>query len=508
MSASAPGSSGAIVMTRRPSSSGAIASAPSCVGRPQHRRVVGALARRGEERPLEVEPQRLARRRRARPGSTARTRSANRGSSASGRDGAVGRNEVTPWRSSARAMPDRASASPVASWPPQPWTWTSMKPGATMGPPRLGLVGLDGRDPAVLDRDPARHDRRRAGRGGRRRRSVVIARPRRADPRRRPRTARRARSGPPDSGSRSPRARRPRSSEITRRSTSSGSPRRIPSRRASSCVAAAAVMVAVPRRRWWPARASASWSDPCSRSALSTITAVRRRRRAVSTAIGSPSAQADPAHDDDRLGRDDPERGGLVGASTVGSRGRAPRRRRPAPALHLVGERHQPVGATVGRRLPDEAAAARDPDDQPLVGEPLHRVAGGHPADPELVAQLGVGGQRVAGRHVVDALAQGALDAPPLRDGGRGGHAGRRRLDAPSAARSAPWTAAPIAPGPDPELGRDQRHRRRATSSSRAARAPRGSARTAGRRPPRRRRRSRPGPGEITVIMLAIPMPR
>ena len=63
-------------------------------------------------------------------GIQARTRSANRGSSSIGIVGAVGRNEVTPRRSSARAIPDRASASPSASWPPQPWTWTSTKPGA------------------------------------------------------------------------------------------------------------------------------------------------------------------------------------------------------------------------------------------------------------------------------------------------------------------------------------------------------------------------------------------
>ncbi len=40
---------------------------------------------------------------------------------------------MTPRRSSARAIPSRAAVSPIAEWPPQPWTWRSTNPGATNG---------------------------------------------------------------------------------------------------------------------------------------------------------------------------------------------------------------------------------------------------------------------------------------------------------------------------------------------------------------------------------------
>ena len=93
-------------------------------------RVVGPASGRGEERALEIEPERLGAVGRARPAASARTRSAKAASSPSGAVTAVGRNEVTPRRSSRRAIPSSAARSPMASWPPQPWTWTSTNPGA------------------------------------------------------------------------------------------------------------------------------------------------------------------------------------------------------------------------------------------------------------------------------------------------------------------------------------------------------------------------------------------
>ena len=102
----------------------------------------------------------------------------------------------------------------------------------------------------------------------------------------------------------------------------------------------------------------------------------------------------------------------------------------------------------MGRQLGDEAAASRDPDDQALVGQALHRVACGHPADPELLAQRRVRRQRVARLQVVDPLAQRALDPAPSGDDGCGTH--DDAAPAAAAARSAPWTAAPIAPAQIP----------------------------------------------------------
>ena len=133
ISSSAPDSSGAIVITRSPSRAASMIAGSSSAG---VRRRAGSWA------PLRAGamngPSRL------KPSGSAppvgawriheRTRSAKRGISASGSVGAVGRNDVTPCLSSTWAIPVSASASPVASWPPQPWQWTSMNPGATNGP--------------------------------------------------------------------------------------------------------------------------------------------------------------------------------------------------------------------------------------------------------------------------------------------------------------------------------------------------------------------------------------
>ena len=140
MSASAPGSSGAMVMTRSPSSNGA-----SCAGSTPS----GARRWRGSWAPLRASamngPSRL-KPSGAAPSSGAsgrhvRTLSAKRASTSSGALTAVGRKDVTPCRSSARAMPSRAALPPIASWPPQPCTWTSTNPGAMNGPSAAAASG-------------------------------------------------------------------------------------------------------------------------------------------------------------------------------------------------------------------------------------------------------------------------------------------------------------------------------------------------------------------------------
>ena len=105
------------------------------------------------------------------------------------------------------------------------------------------------------------------------------------------RTTRRARSGRPDSAIPVASMRRPSSSRITRRSTSSGSPRRMSSSRASSAVALAAPTVPVPRRRLIPPAWIAAWSEPASRSAASTEGPQAWTRTADSRAIGWLSAR-------------------------------------------------------------------------------------------------------------------------------------------------------------------------------------------------------------------------
>ena len=132
MRSAAPGSSGAMVSSRRPSTRGSSAARGTSAGT---RRWVSSCAPRlavARNGPSRLNPRGSA------PSAGAfgiqpRTPSAKAARSGSGAVTAVGRNEVTPRRSSARAMPSRAARSPIASWPPQPWTWTSTNPGATTG---------------------------------------------------------------------------------------------------------------------------------------------------------------------------------------------------------------------------------------------------------------------------------------------------------------------------------------------------------------------------------------
>ena len=172
-------------------------------------RVVGARLRVGEERALEVEPERL-RAVRGRAGIQLADPSAKPARSASGAVTPVGRNDVTPWRERVpRAIPSSARGRPSRRARRQPWTWTSTKPGVMNGAlvGRLDAgVGLDGGDHAILDLDRARHHRIVEDEAADDR--VIAPRPasRESDrpvPRRR--TGRRARTDRLDTGTRSPR---------------------------------------------------------------------------------------------------------------------------------------------------------------------------------------------------------------------------------------------------------------------------------------------------------------
>jgi hypothetical protein len=68
------------------------------------------------------------------------------------------------------------------------------------------------------------------------------------------------------------------------------------------------------------------------------------------------------------------------------------------------------VTLTDGGLAGDERAAARHPRDQPLVDQAHDRMAGGHPADLELLAQLSVRRELFTRLHPRDAFAQRAFD--------------------------------------------------------------------------------------------------
>ena len=166
--------------------------------------------------------------------------------------------------------------------------------------------------------------------------------------------------------------------------------------------------------------------------------------------------QAQPTQVDDRLARRDTEAGGLAGASTGGSTRVSSRElgTRPARRISWVN-----VISRFARRWAGgcrhEAAAARLAPDQAVLGQPLHGVPGGHPADAELGAQLGVRGQARAGPQGRDPLAQGLLDLAVVRLVAGLGHCvphlfGRGGAGPSPRPASAPWIAAPIAPAQVP----------------------------------------------------------
>src|SRR5258706_9638245 len=97
----------------------------------------------------------------------------------------------------------------------------------------------------------------------------------------------------------------------------------------------------------------------------------------------------------------------------------------------------------MGRWLGDEAAPPWLSPDEPVDGEPLHRVARRHPADAELAAQLRVGWQPLARAQHRDPLAQGLLDLAVVwllsRLRHRAPTGDRLRAASRSSADSAPW---------------------------------------------------------------------
>ena len=81
----------------------------------------------------------------------------------------------------------------------------------------------------------------------------------------------------------------------------------------------------------------------------------------------------------------------------------------PRRAISSVNDEEHAWSA-VQRARGDERAPPPLALDQPGVRQLLDRLAHRHPADPEAVAELGLGEQGVAGRGVVDQLAQVCLD--------------------------------------------------------------------------------------------------
>ena len=217
---------------------------------------------------------------------------------------------------------------------------------------------------------------------------------------------------------------------------------------------------------------------------------------------------------DDRLAGRDAEAGCLGCRGRTDDAGQHARARDAPGPEHLVGEGHQPVGAAMRRRLGDEAAAPRFAGDQAVLGQPVHGVPGGHPADPELGAQLGVRRQPLAGPQGRDPLAQRLLDLAVLRLVGRARSWCRR----PVTDRSREPTVAPRRPRRRGSRRRSPRPRSRARRSRSRRRRARwsgpdgatssriGSSRSspAAETPPPMTTRS----GEMTVIMLPMPMPR
>ena len=244
-----------------------------------------------------------------------------------------------------------------------------------------------------------------------------------------------------------------------------------------------------------PARPSVSWREPRARSAVITASAHEPRSTVDSIASGSSSAQRR------RRRWTTGWRGGisrLAASAVVDGRidpGEHPRARHAAAPEHLLGERHQPVGAAMSRRSGDEAAATRLARDEPVRGQSLHGVPCRHPADPELGAQLGVGRQALAGAEGRDPLAERLLDLAVLGLVGGLGH-GRPptvwrpripRRSRPSRPPLRGWR--PRSPRPTCRARRSRPRPRPATSCARGRASPPGSGRAGGRRPPRCRRR-------------------
>ena len=182
-----------------------------------------------------------------------------------------------------------------------------------------------------------------------------------------------------------------------------------------------------------------------------TTSAVRRTRTACLDRDRQVIGQAQAPDQHDRVPGADRQgaRLGVRGGTDLPRE--QPRAGRSALAPHLVGERHQAIGEAVRGRHGHERPAPGDPLHQAVVGEALHRVAGRHPADAELPAQVAVRRQALAGAQRGHALAQRELDLAVVREPLARMASRRRRLF--RAVDGGPDRA-----GPGAELRRYERH--------------------------------------------------
>ena len=337
------------------------------------------------------------------------------------------------------------------------------------------LVGLDRRDPAVLDRDPAGDDAVGQHQAARRRPRTSRLAPVLPAWRPRPRTARRARTGRRDSGSRSPRGggRGRRRSRAARRaagrrggSRAGARPRASRPRRRSSRSRAAGGG----RRGRGPraaTRARGRRPSPRPRSGAAASRSPRRSARRRRTARGARRPRA-------RTGRcpaPPPRR-----PSRVGSRGRGPARSARGP-----GAPSRARTSSAGRRGGGPAARRRS-----------CRVPGSRTIKPSSASRC------IALRAVIRLTPNSSHSAVSDGSGSPGSSSWIRSRSVRSIRRHRGTTGAgthdgdrrrrpagrplravdrrPDRAGPDPELRRRPARRRRATSSGPAPQARRGSA--------------------------------
>ena len=136
MSSSPPGSSGATVVDAETVEERLRARGRHVTPGADEARVVGALLGLGDEGALDVEAQRLGAVT-GRDGHPRAYRLRERDQVGQRRGHAGGQERGDATRNRAAAMPSRAPGPPIASYPPQPWTWTSTKPGAMTDRPRV-----------------------------------------------------------------------------------------------------------------------------------------------------------------------------------------------------------------------------------------------------------------------------------------------------------------------------------------------------------------------------------
>ena len=101
---------------------------------------------------------------------------------------------------------------------------------------------------------------------------------------------------------------------------------------------------------------------------------------------------------DDRVAGGDAERAGHAGTGLAEAGVQGVGLGGVPEAGHVLAEAGQPADATT--RAGDERAASRDPLQQTLGDQRVHRLPDGHPGDSELLHQLALGRCRGAGLGV------------------------------------------------------------------------------------------------------------